>query len=159
MPTLLGLTFQPRSDVDPVAKDIVPLDDDIAEIDSDPELDWSCGRQVTLAHCALNSHRTFDSVDDASEFHKRPVPHLLKIRPGREATAGLKVSFQICRNVATVAGFVGLHHAAVAGNVGSEDRGKAPGDPGGRLFGHAASKGRARKITVSGNRRADKRLR
>ena len=34
-----GDAFEPRRDVDPVAEQVVALDDDIAEIDPDPELD------------------------------------------------------------------------------------------------------------------------
>jgi hypothetical protein len=37
----LGDAFDPRRDVDAVAKDVSALDDDIANVDADPKLDWS----------------------------------------------------------------------------------------------------------------------
>ena len=36
----LGDAFDPRRDVDAVAKDIITLDDDIANVDPDPKPDW-----------------------------------------------------------------------------------------------------------------------
>jgi len=46
--TGLGEFLQPRRDVDPVAKDVAILDDDVSLVDADPELDPAVGRDGGL---------------------------------------------------------------------------------------------------------------
>src|SRR3977135_3216349 len=58
-PARLGDSFQPGCDIDAVAKNIVVVDDDIAEMDPDPEFD-ACVRNhagVLRSHAALDFHR------------------------------------------------------------------------------------------------------
>ena len=58
-PAGLGDAFDPRRDIDPVAENVVALDDHVAEIDADAELDppvlGNVG--VAVAHLALDFDR------------------------------------------------------------------------------------------------------
>ena len=75
----LGDAFDPRRDVDAVAKDILAFDDDVADIDADPELDriglGTTG--IVLAKLSLNFDGASDGIHGACEFHQRAVAHEL----------------------------------------------------------------------------------
>src|SRR6202012_4467971 len=71
--------FDPGGDVDAVAKDVLALDDDIADIDPDPEpnriVDWDIG--IALAQLSLDFDSASDCIDGAGEFHQHAVAHEL----------------------------------------------------------------------------------
>jgi hypothetical protein len=71
----LGESFEPRRHVDPVAIDIVILDDDVAKIDADAELHAPLGGRISVAqgHLALHLDRAAHRVDDAEEFDEQPI--------------------------------------------------------------------------------------
>ena len=71
-----GERLQPRGDVDAVAEDVALVDDDVADIDADAELDATIFRNgsAALRHAALHLHRAAHGIDDAREFdqeHRR----------------------------------------------------------------------------------------
>ena len=74
-----GKGLEPGRDVDAVAVEIVALDDDVAEIDADAELDAPSWRNVLVAlgHAALDYGSAAQCVDDAGELDQRPVAHQL----------------------------------------------------------------------------------
>ena len=71
----LGQAFEPRCDVDPVAVDVVLVDDDVAEIDADAEPYATRLQNIRVAHphLALDLDRAAHRVDDAGEFDEQPV--------------------------------------------------------------------------------------
>ena len=74
-PLLLGQGLQPRCDIHPVAENIFSLDNHIAEVDPNPELDpllWRSGR-VAVGHPPLHLHGAPDGVDHAGELGQEPV--------------------------------------------------------------------------------------
>ena len=74
-----GDAFDPRRDVDAVAKDVLALDDDIADVDPDPEpdrIDFGA-TGIVLAKLSLDFDSTSDGVYCACEFHQRAVAHEL----------------------------------------------------------------------------------
>ena len=99
-PARLGQAFQPRRDIDAVAIDVVALDDDVAEIDADAELDARCppARRVALGHLALHVDRAAHRVDDAGELDQQAVASgfddaaamLLDLRVGKLAPEDLQ---------------------------------------------------------------------
>ena len=72
-----GNALDPRRDVDAVAKDILAFDDDVADVDPDPELDriGFGATGIVLPKLSLNLDRAGDSVHGAREFHQRAVAH------------------------------------------------------------------------------------
>ena len=75
----LGDTLDPRRDVDTVAEDVFPFDDDVADVDADPELDRSGfgATGIALPKLPLNFDGTSDGVYGTREFHQRAVAHEL----------------------------------------------------------------------------------
>jgi hypothetical protein len=66
----LGQAFEPCRDVDAIAKEIVAVEDHVAEIDPDAELDAAVGRidGVAFRHRLLHRNGTAHRVDDAAEL-------------------------------------------------------------------------------------------
>ena len=69
------LLLQARGDVDAVAKNVVILDDDVAEVDADAELDALLGRDVGIAprHAGLDLDGALHGLDDALELDQHAV--------------------------------------------------------------------------------------
>jgi hypothetical protein len=69
-PAGVGQGFDPRRDIDAVA-----LDDHVAEIDADAQLDTIVRRDacVALGHRLLHRDRAADRIDDAGEPHQQAV--------------------------------------------------------------------------------------
>ena len=83
-PTRFCERLQPGGDIDAVAEDILVLDDDVAEIDPNPEPDAVVLGYVGLAvdHRPLQFHRTAHRVDDAWEFRQQAIAGILDDAPG-----------------------------------------------------------------------------
>src|SRR5262249_30436218 len=67
--------FEPGRDVDPMAEDVLALDDDVALVDANTELDalvFGDGG-VPLDHLALHRDRAGNRFDDARELDQQPV--------------------------------------------------------------------------------------
>jgi hypothetical protein len=74
-----GDPFDPRRDVDAVAQDVLALDDDIADVDPDPEpdrIDFGA-TGILLAKLSLDFDSASDGVHGACELHQRAVAHEL----------------------------------------------------------------------------------
>ena len=74
-PAGIGQGFDPRGDVDAVAIEVVALDDHIAEIDADAQLDAVVRRdaRVPLGHRLLHLDGAAHRIDDAGKFHQHAV--------------------------------------------------------------------------------------
>ena len=80
----LGDTLQPRGDIDAVAHQIaVALLDDVAQMDTDAELNATLGRKagVTLDHTVLHLDGAAHSVDHAAELNENSVAGALHYAP------------------------------------------------------------------------------
>ena len=75
MPPGSASAFEPRRDVDAVAEDVAVLDDDVADIDADAELDAPLRRHVgvALGHPALHLDGAAHRIDDAGELDQQAV--------------------------------------------------------------------------------------
>src|SRR5271165_6987004 len=71
----LSQAFEPSRDVDPIADDVAILDEDIADIDADAELDATIRgqRRIAFRHCGLHLGRAARRVDDAGELGQEAV--------------------------------------------------------------------------------------
>ena len=79
----LGQGLEARGDVDAVAEDVVALDDHVAEIDADAELDPARRRHVGVApdHALLDLDRALDGSATLWNSTSMPSPVVLMIRP------------------------------------------------------------------------------
>jgi hypothetical protein len=78
-PAGLSQSLEPRCDIDPIAVDVAPVLNDIAEIDPHPELDPAIGRHigVSLRHLALHFNGATHRVDDARKLDEQAVARSL----------------------------------------------------------------------------------
>jgi hypothetical protein len=74
-PAGIGQGFDPCRDVDAIAVKVVALDDHVAEIDADAQLDAALCRDpsVPLGHHLLHRDCAAHRVDDAGKFHEHAV--------------------------------------------------------------------------------------
>jgi hypothetical protein len=74
-PAGIGQGFDPRRDVDAVAIEVVALDDHVAEIDADAQLDAAVRRDadVPLGHRLLDFDRAAHRIDDAGKLDQQTV--------------------------------------------------------------------------------------
>src|SRR5262249_58140423 len=66
----LGNAFQPRSNIDAVAEDVVVLDHDVADVNADPQFDAALRRhaRVALSHATLDVDGAARGIDRAAEL-------------------------------------------------------------------------------------------
>ena len=82
-------------DVDAVPKDVVALNNDVADVDADAKRDLRFGGLFPFGHLDLHSNGAGHRVYHASEFHRIPSPVVLTIRPTCSAIAGSTISQSI----------------------------------------------------------------
>jgi hypothetical protein len=77
--TGFGDTFDPRRDVDAITEDVLAFDDDVTDVDTDPELDriGFGATGVALPKLSLDFDGAGDGVHGAREFHQRAIAHEL----------------------------------------------------------------------------------
>src|SRR6266851_9777680 len=71
----LGERLESRGDVDAIAEDIIAVDDDVAEVDADPQLEAALGRYgiVDRTRCLLHLDRAAQRIDDARKIRQQAV--------------------------------------------------------------------------------------
>jgi hypothetical protein len=129
-PTRRGQLLEARGDVDATAVDIVALNDDVADVDADPEGDAPVVRHLDLAlgDTLLDRGGAFDRIDHAPEFDQRAVAHQL------DDAAVVLSDFRLDEVLAqrlqarVCALLVGRHEARVADDVGGENGGQPTRD-------------------------------
>src|SRR6516225_1966023 len=120
----LGQAFEPRRDIDAVAKDIAVLDDDIALVNADPKLDapirWQYG--IALGHCRLHLSGRAERVDDAGELDQEAVAGGLD--DAALMVGDLRIDDFGAQHPEPAQGpfLVGLDQARVAGDIGRDER-------------------------------------
>ena len=145
-PAMRRLALEARRDIDAVAENVVALDDDVAEIDADAEVDGRPRIEIALAHRPLHRDGAFDRIDDAAEFDQRAVAHHLDDAAAPRGDGWVERLAPDLPECSDRAGLVGPHHRGVAGNVGSEDGGEPAGD---LDFAHADLIGGAARCRVA----------
>ena len=126
MPPGVGQALEPGGDVDAVAEDVVVLDDHVAEIDADPELDPAGRRHVgvALGHPALDLGGALDGLDDARELDQHAIAAGLDDPALVLGDRGIDQLEPVRPQARERARFVRLHEPAVAHHVGGEDHGE-----------------------------------
>ncbi len=123
MPPGIGQTFQPGGDVDPIPVEPFAFDDHIAQVDADAKLHLPMFRQLGVLHFefVLNLDRAAHGIDHTGELGQQ----IITGRIDHAATVLLDQRGDQC----TIGGegadggfFIVPHEAAVAGDIGAEDR-------------------------------------
>ena len=137
-PVGLGQRFQPGGDVDAVAKDVVRLDNNVADVHADAKADAFVfpDSGITADHAPLHFGRAHHGFDNARELDEHPVaggfdyPPIVLPDPRLEQLAAMPLE-------ALVGAFlIALHKARVAGHVSGDNCGEAAGR------GHGGGQGR-----------------
>ncbi len=122
----LGQALQPRGHVDPVAVDVVAVDDDVADVDADAQADAPVLRHLgrPRAHAVLHVDGEGQRVDDAGELHQRPVAHQFDDAAVVLGDLRLDQLPPVRLQRRQRPGLVALHQPAVAGDVGGQNGGE-----------------------------------
>src|SRR5207248_6443551 len=93
----LGKRFDARRHVHAVAENIAGIQDDVAEVDADAELDAALRRQafVALGHAALDVKRAAQRVDHAAELRQQAVAGVLDDASAVPGDAGIDDDAQV----------------------------------------------------------------
>jgi hypothetical protein len=102
---------KPCSYVDAVAEDVIPIDNNITDINADAELDAFLRRYTSVAidHAALNIDGATHSVDDANELHQQPISGGLNNSAAMFRDLGVYEFLAMCFELAQRAFLIGTH--------------------------------------------------
>ena len=122
----LANRFQPRGDIHAVAEQVIAVDDDVADVDADPEHDAFVVRNAAIAfqHSVLNGDGAGDCIDHALKFDQQAVAGGLD--DASAATGDGRIDDLPTHGLEGTqrANFIGAHQAAVADNVRGQNRRK-----------------------------------
>ena len=112
--------LQPRGDVDAFAVDVVAVDDDIAEVDSDAIEDALCFGELRFdtSGCLLDRQCAVDRGDNTGELDQCAVAHELDQASTVGSDAGIEDLASVDLQPFERLGLGRLHQSAVAGDVG-----------------------------------------
>ena len=79
----LGERLEPGGDIDAIAENVVAIDDDIAKVDADPDLETALRRKrlIDRVRGTLHLDRAAEGGDDAGKSANRLSPAVPTIRP------------------------------------------------------------------------------
>ena len=124
----LGNSLQPGGNVDAIAKDIVVVDDDVADMDADPEFNPDIWRDVGIlrGHGALNFDRAAGGIDGAGEFHQHAIAGGLDDAAAMRGDRGINKGFSGRLEPGQSAFLVRTHEAAISGDIRRQHRRQSP---------------------------------
>jgi hypothetical protein len=128
------LALQPGGEIDPISEYVLALDDDLAEIEADPQFDPRLGRRIALTHRPLNCKGAFDRINGAAELRQGPVPHHLHDTPTPRSDSRVEDIGPDLPQRRKRCCLIAPHQTTVAGDVRGKDRGEPACDV---RFGHA----------------------
>jgi len=130
-PARLGKRLQPRRDIDPVAVDVVVLDNDVTEIDADTKYDSLVfrNRDVALGHTMLHCNRAGHGFNDARKLYEDSVPGRFDDAPFVVGDLGIDQFTAMGSEPSAGAGLVLAHQPAVSRDIGREDGCEPAFDP------------------------------
>ena len=119
----LGNRLQPCCDIDAVAQDVVAVDDDVAEIDADAELQPPPRLHVgvALGNPGLDRIGAIDGIHDAGELGQQPVACRIDDAATMTGNLGRKHRLPVLFQAAHGAFLVLAHQSAVANDIRREN--------------------------------------
>ena len=125
----IGEGLDPGGDVDAVAIEVVALDDHVAEIDTDTQLDTVVppGTGIALGHRLLHLNSTAHRIDDAGKFHQQAVAG--GIDDAALVLGDCRIDELAAQRLEAFerAFLVRPHQPRIPGHIGGEDRGETAG--------------------------------
>ena len=117
--TGLSNPFKAGGNVDAVAEDVAVVDDDIADMNSDTELDFGFLRyvRVLLGHAALDIRGTPRCINRACEFHQHSIACGLHYASAVRGDGRIYEGLSDCFELRQRAFFIRTHQAAVPGDI------------------------------------------
>ena len=114
-----GQAFQPRSHVDAIAVDVVALNDDVAEVDTDAKLDTSRFGNLGIArgHALLDVHGALHRFHDTGKLGQGPVADQFHDAAVMLGDLGIEKLFAVRLERFPRARLVLAHEAAIADHV------------------------------------------
>src|SRR5215472_17738629 len=124
----LGDTFEPGGDIDPIAEDVVTLDQYIAKMDADAPFHTAVAGHTRIAFRAqlLQRQSAFDGADHRTELDQDPVAGGLDDPSAISADQRVGSRAMLTQRLRR-ASLVLPHQPRIAGDVGGEDGSKAAG--------------------------------
>ena len=121
--TRLGQLLQARRDIDALAVTVIALDDDVAEVDADADIDAAIVGESLIALCHLPLHydRALQGVDDTGELRQQPVAHQFEDVAVVLLDFRLEQLLAVCPQTFERTRFFLLHEPAVADHVGGKN--------------------------------------
>ena len=119
----IGERLEPRGDVDAVAVDVVALDDHVAQVDADAELDAAVVLRgaVAVGHAGLDGDGAAHRLDGAGEIDQQAVAGALDDAAAVRRDMGFDELAEMRLEPAQRAFLVVPHQPAVADHVGRQD--------------------------------------
>src|SRR5262249_35294016 len=113
-------------DIDPIAVTVVTLDDDVAEVDADAELDMLLFDDMLVAarYAVLKFGRTFDRIDDTAELGKKTIADELEDPTMMIADLRFEQFLAVRLQASECACLVLFHESAVADDIGNQYSGE-----------------------------------
>ena len=125
-PAGLGQPPQPRSDIHSVAKDVVFLNDYVAEIDADPKPDalfvWHL--ELAVDHPALNLHSAANGVYNTRKLRQEAIAGVLHNPAAMLLDLRIDKLPQMRLEAFVRALLIRPHQPRIPRHIGSEDRGE-----------------------------------
>ena len=123
----LGERLEPGGDVDAVAKDVVAVDDDVAEIDADPQLETALGRDrgVDRARGALHLDSATQRVDDARKIRQQAVACRADDPPAMRRDQRVDGAAELAERLMR-AGLILAHQSAETDHIRMQNGGELP---------------------------------
>ncbi len=111
--------LKPCGDVHAIAKDIVVVDDDVADVNADAKFDPEVVRYVGVLHChaALEFHGATHGLHHAGKLDKHAVAGSLHNAPAMRGDSGIDKGLSERLQIGEGALFVAAHQTAVAGDI------------------------------------------
>jgi hypothetical protein len=127
-PTRLCDPFETHRNIDPVTKDIVAFDDNIANVNADAKFDPFVLQDIgiLLCHAALDFVGTSHGVDHAGELNESAVAGILDNAPAMITDFGIKKRLSKSFELRQRAFFVDPYQAARARDIRRQNSRQSP---------------------------------
>ena len=125
-----GQRFQSRRNVDTVARDIVAVDNDVAQVDADAELDPLVRRLrlIVRLHRPLHINRAAERRIRAAEFKQHPIAGSFDHPTALFGNLRIHDAFADFAQPRKRSTIIAFHVSTEADDIGDQDRGELAGN-------------------------------